>query len=198
MRGLLLLIVGVVLVRPVLGQKLEFDVASVRANKTGFGEGRDPQRVNVPVGPEETWRDSGGVFSAQNVPLVQMISFAYKVTTGQRAVFRASLPEWTQTEGFNIEARTDNHAVTKDQMREMMRNLLAELRGVYPSGCSSRWSARSPRPHGVAPVRRKISVRVGGRWVVGPSWFGGGGGWVCGGVWDGMVGWAGSGRGGRG
>jgi len=126
MRVFLLLLVGLVLVKPVLGQKLEFDVASVRANRTGFGEGRDPQRVNVPVGPEETWRDTGGVFSAQNVPLVQMISFAYKVTTGQRAVFRASLPEWTQTEGFNIEARTDNHAVTKDQMREMMRNLLAD------------------------------------------------------------------------
>jgi len=54
------------------------------------------------------------------MPLNFFIAFAYKVTTSQRAAFRASLPDWAQTEGFNLEARTYNHNVTKDQMRLIM------------------------------------------------------------------------------
>ena len=107
--------------------KLEFDVISIRQNKSGPAEqGGDASRVNIPNGPEDTFRATGGVYSAQNMPLISFISFAYKVTTSQRAVFRASVPQWAQQENFNIEARTDNHEVTKDQMRMMMRALLAD------------------------------------------------------------------------
>jgi uncharacterized protein (TIGR03435 family) len=107
--------------------KLEFDVASIRQNKSGPPEnGGDQPTVNIPNGPEDTFRNTGGVYSAVNMPLNSFIAFAYKVTTSQRAAFRASLPDWALTEGFNIEARTDNHTVTKDQMRLMMRSLLAD------------------------------------------------------------------------
>ena len=107
--------------------KLEFDVASVRQNKSGLpGAGGDESSVNIPMGPEATFRNTGGVFSATNMPLNSFISFAYKVTTSQRAAFRASLPDWALTEGFNIQARTDKPNVTKDEMRMMMRALLAD------------------------------------------------------------------------
>jgi uncharacterized protein (TIGR03435 family) len=106
--------------------KLEFDVISIRENKTGRdGSGDDP-RVNVPDGPDDTFRDTGGVYSAVNMPLNRFIAFAYKITTSQRAAFRASLPEWALAEGFNIQARTDRPHVTKDEMRLMMQALLAD------------------------------------------------------------------------
>jgi uncharacterized protein (TIGR03435 family) len=108
-------------------QKLEFDVASVRQNKTSTADSDgDPEFQNVPMGPEETFRKTGGVFTARNTPLLKLISFAYKVTTGQRDVFRASMPDWVITERYNVEARTENQDVTKDQMRAMMRSLLAD------------------------------------------------------------------------
>jgi uncharacterized protein (TIGR03435 family) len=114
-------------VQSALADKLQFDVVSVRQNRSGpQGDGGDEPSVNVPGGPEDTFRNTGGVYSALNMPLNSFISFAYKVTTSQRAAFRESLPDWAKTEGFNIQARTDNHNVTKDQMREMMRSLLAD------------------------------------------------------------------------
>jgi len=60
------------------------------------------------------------------MPLLTYIAFAYKMTDGQLAAFRAMVPEWTVSDRFDIEARTDNEAVTKDQLRLMMRSLLAE------------------------------------------------------------------------
>lgn len=104
------------------GGHQEFDVVSVRENK-------DPMAgssMNVPYGPEDAFHDTGGVLSAKNVPLVMLIAFAFKNTTGQREAFRASLPDWVLTTGYNVEARTDNHAVTKDQMRLMVQSLLAD------------------------------------------------------------------------
>ncbi len=107
--------------------KLEFDVASIRQNKSGAPDaGGDPEFANVPMGPEDTFRKTGGVFTTRNTALVKFISFAYKVTTSQREVFRASLPEWVQNDRYNIEARTDKPDLTKDDLRMMMRALLAE------------------------------------------------------------------------
>src|SRR5689334_17904222 len=75
------------------GGHQEFDVASVRENK----ESITGTVVNVPIGPEDAFLDTGGVFTARNIPLVTLIAFAYKNTTGQREAFRASLPEWALT-----------------------------------------------------------------------------------------------------
>jgi hypothetical protein len=109
------------------GSRQEFDVISIRENKSGVPwSGGDPQTANIPYGPDDNYRNSGGVFSATNYPLLNLIVFAYKVWTPQGAALAASLPVWTNTAGFNIEARTDNHNVTKDQMRLMMQALLAD------------------------------------------------------------------------
>jgi uncharacterized protein (TIGR03435 family) len=104
------------------GGKLEFDVVSVREDKNPD----DPSSVNVPYGSEDAYTNTGGVFSAKNWPLVHLIAFAFKNSTSQRDAFRASLPDWALSQGFNIEARTDNHDVSKDQMRLMVQSLLVE------------------------------------------------------------------------
>jgi uncharacterized protein (TIGR03435 family) len=104
------------------GGKQEFDVASVRLNKNPD----DPSSLNVPYGADDAFHDTGGIFSAKNWPLVGLIAFAYKNTTAQRDAFRASLPDWALADGFNIEARTENHALTKDQMRLMVQSLLED------------------------------------------------------------------------
>jgi len=111
--------------------KLEFDVASVRQNKSGPGDaGGDKPHVDFPIGSDDSYASTGGVFSAVNLPLISYIIFAYKITTNNRAALLASVPDWVNSEGFNIEARTDNHQVTKNQMRLMMQSLLAERFGL--------------------------------------------------------------------
>jgi uncharacterized protein (TIGR03435 family) len=109
------------------GGHQEFDVISVRQNKSGPPwSGGDQMVMNVPYGPDDNYRVTGGSLSAKNYPLLNLIVFAYKVPTAQGAALFASLPDWTNTELFNIEARTENRDVTKDQMRLMMQSLLAE------------------------------------------------------------------------
>jgi uncharacterized protein (TIGR03435 family) len=83
--------------------------------------------MNVPYGPDDNYRVTGGVLSAKNYPLLNLIVFAYKVPTAQGQALIASLPAWvTNDELFDIEARTENRDVTQDQMRLMMQSLLAE------------------------------------------------------------------------
>ena len=101
--------------------RLEFDVVSVRQSKPGE---ENDMHINIPFGGDDAYRNTGGVFSAQNIPVRRLISFAYKLTTSQGETFRASLPDWAATDTFTIEARTENHEVTKDQMRMMIRSLL--------------------------------------------------------------------------
>ena len=99
-----------------------FDVISIRLDKNN----EDDPRVNVPYGPEDTYTNTGGVFRATNWPVVHLIAFAYKSNTGERDAFRASLPDWAISEGFNIEGRSDNRNATKDQMRLMVRSMLED------------------------------------------------------------------------
>jgi uncharacterized protein (TIGR03435 family) len=107
--------------------KLEFDVASVRLNKSGDPEaGGDRSSLNVPRGPDDGYRPTGGVFTGKNYPLIFYVQFAYRITTSQSPVFRASMPAWVMTENYDIQAKTDNHDVTKDELRLMMRSLLAD------------------------------------------------------------------------
>jgi uncharacterized protein (TIGR03435 family) len=108
------------------GGHMEFDVISIHPEKDPDA----PSSVNVPYGPEDTYTDTGGVFSARNWPVVRLISFAFKSNTGQRDAFRASLPDWAINDGFNIEARSDRAKITKDQMRLMVQSMLAERFGL--------------------------------------------------------------------
>jgi uncharacterized protein (TIGR03435 family) len=109
------------------GSHQEFDVMSVRENKSGNPWSGGAQMVmNVPYGPDDNYRVTGGILSAKNYPLINLIVFAYKVPTAQGQVLFDSLPSWANSELFDIQARTENTDVTKDQMRLMMQSLLVE------------------------------------------------------------------------
>ena len=101
--------------------KLEFDVASVKENKSG-----DKPHSNFPLGPGALYNPNGGVFSATGMPMWIYIMFAYKMTDHQVEGIRKQLPGWAAEAQFDIQARTDRQDVTKDEMRLMMQALLRE------------------------------------------------------------------------
>jgi uncharacterized protein (TIGR03435 family) len=102
----------------------EFDVASVKENK-----GSGPMRSNFPLGPGDAYVPNGGHFIATNVELTTYIYFAYKVQPNQGAALRKQVPDWAQTTRYDIEAKVDGDP-DKDDMRAMMRALLAERFGL--------------------------------------------------------------------
>ena len=106
--------------------KMEFDVASVRENKSGLPPSGVMPKSNFPLGPGAMYSPNGGLFSASNQPLLVYIMFAYKMTDHEVQALSKQLPNWAATERFDIEAKTDNRAATKDDMRLMMQSLLAE------------------------------------------------------------------------
>ena len=99
---------------------LSFDVVSVRPSTSG------QPSSNVPLGPGNVFSSTGGLLRARNFPLLTYINFAYRSTSEQEASLAASAPDWVREDLFTIEARTDDTAVTKDQLRLMMRTLLAD------------------------------------------------------------------------
>ena len=97
-----------------------FDVASVKANKSD-----DQPYSNFPLGPGDVYVPNGGYFMATNQPLVVYILFAYKVKGNQAQSLMPQLPGWVMSEKFDIQARAEGNP-GKDEMREMMRALLAD------------------------------------------------------------------------
>jgi uncharacterized protein (TIGR03435 family) len=69
---------------------------------------------------------TGGIFSSTDRPLIDYIVFAYKMTASQRQDLMPGLPTWAVSDGFDIQAKSENHDPTKDQMRLMMQSLLAD------------------------------------------------------------------------
>ena len=113
------------------GGRQEFDVASVKPNNSGrpYGppESRgDAWRTSVSLDPEVLDTPTHGILSTTNTPLMSLMSFAYKLSRVQQNALQSSLPEWVFSDGYNVEARTENHDVTREQMRPMMRSLLEE------------------------------------------------------------------------
>lgn len=102
-------------------EKLEFDVASIRQSKSGT-----PPYSNFPISAGTMYSPTQGIFSSTNRPLVDYIVFAYKMTDSQRQDLMLQLPAWALSDGFDIEAKSENHDPTKDQMRLMMQSLLAD------------------------------------------------------------------------
>ncbi len=92
-----------------------FEVASVRPNKSS-----DAPNSRFPLGPGDAYV-SGSLFSATNQPLIAYLRFAYKLGQGDLL----GLPAWVYSDSFDVEARAPGSA-TKDQMRVMMRSLLAD------------------------------------------------------------------------
>ncbi len=99
---------------------LAFDVAAVRLSKEG-----DPSS-NVPLGPGNVYVSSHGILSAKNFPLLTYLVFAYKLTDYQQEAIESTAPGWVVNDHYSIEARTEKVDVTKDELRIMMRALLAE------------------------------------------------------------------------
>lgn len=104
------------------GGKMSFDVVSVKQNRTGADV---PYRVNMPIDPSEVFVPTGGLFRADNMPVVRLIWFAYKMSQVEVDALHGKLPQWAVDDRFDIEARGPAHA-TKDQMRLMMQSLLAD------------------------------------------------------------------------
>jgi uncharacterized protein (TIGR03435 family) len=101
--------------------KMEFEVASVKPSKSG--EGPD---ANIPLGPGSVYVPNGGNFIATGMPLSVYIMFAYKMSPGSAQAMEERVPGSVMNERYDITAKTDKHDVSKDEMRLMMRALLAE------------------------------------------------------------------------
>ena len=100
---------------------LEFDVASIRQNKSGA-----TPYSNFPINSGTMYSATQGIFSSINRPLVDYIVFAYKITDSQLQDLKSQLPTWALSDGFDIQARSENHDPSKDEMRLMVQSLLAD------------------------------------------------------------------------
>jgi uncharacterized protein (TIGR03435 family) len=102
------------------GGTMAFEVASVREDKGPF------KRPSFALSSDDSFREPNGRFHA-DFALPNYIQFAYKIwlTDEERRAMLAKLPEWVETDRFDIEATAPLHA-TKDQYRLMMQALLAE------------------------------------------------------------------------
>jgi uncharacterized protein (TIGR03435 family) len=98
----------------------QFDVVSIR-------ESREPgtSSSNFPLDPTPRYNYEGGLLTAHNVPLLQLLIFAYAKNMYQILELRRQLPDWAQMMKFDIQARADG-SPTKDEMREMIRSVLEE------------------------------------------------------------------------
>ena len=105
---------------PTAEKQMEFEVASVKPSVP-----RGPTNANFPLGPGDVYVPNGGYFSATGFPLSVYIGFAYKIMGNQAQYLRDQLPDWVRSEPYDIQARASGNP-TKDEMRLMMRSLLAE------------------------------------------------------------------------
>jgi uncharacterized protein (TIGR03435 family) len=125
---LLLVVAGKLIRGQATPEKLpSFDVISV---KPGGPDGK-PGSI-FPLGPGDVYVKNGGHFSAEGFPLATYVYFAFKVLGNEVTAVAPQLPGWAISDPFTIEARTDGDPLkdTKDQMRLMMRSLLAERFGL--------------------------------------------------------------------
>lgn len=106
---------------PAANEKLTFDVASVKPNRTdGIVRG------NFPGLGSAKYDSAGGLFSATNFELALYIYVAYNLNGNQMKDVAASLPQWVFSERFDIQARSAIQNPTLDEMRAMLRSLLRD------------------------------------------------------------------------
>jgi uncharacterized protein (TIGR03435 family) len=89
-----------------------FEVASVKVAETPQGRGLAALREDIGT--------SAGTLTMRNVKLSTCIRWAYGLN-----LYEISGPDWIDTQRFDITAKPD-HASTEDQLRLMLRTLLAE------------------------------------------------------------------------
>jgi uncharacterized protein (TIGR03435 family) len=119
------------------GGKQQFEVASVRENKSGGPSSSNFSLDNgnsyFVIKKNDKLDLNGTLFSAKNQSLMRYIIFAYKLSGTQELALRFDyfkglelrVPPWVKDDGYDIEARAPQPA-TKDQLRLMMQSLLAE------------------------------------------------------------------------
>ncbi|HEX4134780.1 MAG TPA: TIGR03435 family protein [Bryobacteraceae bacterium] len=94
---------------PTAAPRPEFEVASIKANRSGTTSMKFPPSAN-------------GRFIATNVTLKTLISFAYGVLNSQIS----GAPEWTNSERFDIDARAAETGISREQYGAMLQSLLAD------------------------------------------------------------------------
>ncbi|MGA8086199.1 MAG: TIGR03435 family protein [Terracidiphilus sp.] len=119
------------------GGKQQFEVASVRENKSGGPSysnfSLDNGNAYFIIKKNDKLDLNGTLFSAKNQTLMRYIIFAYKLSGTQELALRFDyfeglqlhVPQWVKDDRYDIEARAPEPA-TKDQLRLMMQSLLAE------------------------------------------------------------------------
>jgi uncharacterized protein (TIGR03435 family) len=110
--------------------KMSFEVASVKRDMACTPHGvMVTSRDTAPYAnfdwDTDTDSKQGGLLSAKRMPLNMYIAFAYKIQPQPIRNPVPDAPKWVSTECFDIDARGPADA-TKDQMRLMMRSLLAD------------------------------------------------------------------------
>ncbi len=100
--------------------RMTFEVASIRPDKSNLRS-----RASIPIGPGRVYVPHGGIFSATNVPLIELIGFAYDMTESQTQRLAQHEPDWVSQEGFDITARAEGKP-SKNQLRLMMKSLLED------------------------------------------------------------------------
>jgi uncharacterized protein (TIGR03435 family) len=101
-------------------ERKQFDVISIRENRTG---GHFPS--SFPLDPTTRYNYHGNLLRARNIPLLQLLVFAYAKNMYQIIDLRRQLPGWARDMRFDVEARTTG-SPTKDDMRAMVRSLLED------------------------------------------------------------------------
>ena len=105
------------------GGKMEFDVASVKRNTTPVSP--TTRTGNMPLGPQDAFTPTGGLFSITNRELDSYVIFAYKLAPAQAQSFEEQAPKWALSDRYDIQARASGNP-TKDQYRLMVQALLAD------------------------------------------------------------------------
>jgi uncharacterized protein (TIGR03435 family) len=109
----------VALAAPIHAQP-SFEVASVKPSNSST-----QPSANFPLGPGDVYTPNGGYFTATAMPLITYIFFAYKIMGNKGRYLTQQLPSWVMSDRFDIQARAAGNP-GKDDMRMMMRSLLAE------------------------------------------------------------------------
>ncbi len=79
----------------------------------------------MPLGPQDAFTPTGGLFSVNERTLEAYVIFAYKLGAEQDQAFVKQAPKWALDNRYDIQARGPGNP-TKDQYRLMMQALLAD------------------------------------------------------------------------
>lgn len=130
---------------------LSFEVISIKPSDPKGGR----PYSNVPLTAGERISGSSAYFSARGFPLERYVAFAYDMDPNPDPQLK-TLPGWANSQRWDIEARA-SHAVSKNDLRAMMRNLLADrfhLRPHFTVRSMSVYTVALAKPGKLGPQMR--------------------------------------------